>query len=175
MKWIKTSERQPATKGGYCVKLNDAEASKTDAYFDGDKWETYKNQFILEWLDESEEQSLSTPASLEDTLAKADQDLHQMIDDIGKYGKTGKSDLVIAHLSKAHEVIHNYEDVSTPIEVEGGRSAEEKIMEYADLLQPFIYLDTYDTPRIGGNGIALLLDKLASLSVGEGKEEQFKK
>ncbi|MES2287429.1 MAG: hypothetical protein V4547_17175 [Bacteroidota bacterium] len=45
-----------------------------------------------------------------DPLAKADQLLHEMIDDIEKLEKSEKSIWVIQHLSKAHEIIHNYEE-----------------------------------------------------------------
>ena len=66
MKWIKSPEL-PKEKGAYWCKLNDGLGSKNGAYFDGKKWESYRENFILEWLNEGELTSLTTP-NPEDTI-----------------------------------------------------------------------------------------------------------
>lgn len=70
MKWIKCIEKQPDKKGGYYVKLKDAEESKTDAYFNGTSWESYSNQFISEWLDESAKELTPVQGSAEEIIHK---------------------------------------------------------------------------------------------------------
>lgn len=51
--WVKASERLPDKEGAYWCKLNDDLESKNGAYFDGNNFQTYNNQFILEWLSET--------------------------------------------------------------------------------------------------------------------------
>lgn len=61
-RWIKASERLPKIPGAYWCKLNDGLESKNGVYFNGTEWETYKGQFILQWLEELPSNSVEAEA-----------------------------------------------------------------------------------------------------------------